>query len=217
MKTREEFYTYIDYRLDTGEPFYVGKGLMGRVRDKRLDRRNKIHSSIVKKHGIRREIALGPVTNEEALSEEVRLISELKTHVTQGGANLTLGGEGFVGKVWSDEEKQRVSKEWTEERRMKASQRMKENNPMKNKEISGPVVESLTKYHTGRKRPPEEIEKCRLAKLGSKNPAYGKPQPEEAKRKNAEANRIRALARWERKRKEKEMLRENADEPNIPD
>jgi hypothetical protein len=84
---------------------------------------------------------------------------------------------------------------------------MKQNNPMKNKDVSGPVVENLVNLHTGRKRPQEEIEKCRLAKLGSKNPAYGKPQPEEAKRKNAEANRLRALERWAKKRE----LAKNAD------
>jgi len=114
--------------------------------------------------------------------------------------------------------KSKISSSWTEERRGAMSKRMKENNPMKNKEVSRPVVEKLIQFHTGRKRKPEEIEKCRQAKLGSKNPAYGKPQSEEAKRKNAESNKIRALERAERKRREREeALNGIVNEPSQTD
>ena len=197
----KEYYVYVDYRLDTNEPFYVGKGKEGRIR---LLRRNKKHQWISRNFGIKREVVCGPITNEEAMKEEIRLIAELKTFSKFGGANLTEGGEGVSGKILTDEEKKKISLTWTQERKDGAAKRMRENNPMKNKDISGPVVEKLIKFHTGRKRSPEEIEKCRQAKLGSKNPAYGKPQPEEAKRKNAESNRIRALERAEKKRKERE-------------
>jgi len=40
MEENKEFYVYVDYRLDTNLPFYVGKGKEGRVK---LLKRNKKH------------------------------------------------------------------------------------------------------------------------------------------------------------------------------
>jgi hypothetical protein len=55
--------------------------------------------SIVARHGVRREIVLCAFDNTCACDQEVRLITELRTYVKFGGANMTMGGEGTVG--WS--------------------------------------------------------------------------------------------------------------------
>lgn len=57
-------------------------------------------------------------------------IAELKTHVSQGGYNLTFGGEGLAGYKFSDESKQRmreaaVGRKYTPEARAKMSEAAK--------------------------------------------------------------------------------------------
>lgn len=87
-------FIYIDYRLDTNEPFYVGKGTKFRIkRMKRNERWNRIY----KKHGARREVVLGSRDPDFICEEEIRLIRELKTREYHGGANFTDGGEGTLG------------------------------------------------------------------------------------------------------------------------
>lgn len=100
------FYVYVDYRLDTNVPFYVGKGQDVRVK---LVRRNIIHQRIAKKAGMRREVLFGTKDQHFALDEEVRLIRELKTRNQFGGANLTDGGEGTTGWVPSEETKRKIA------------------------------------------------------------------------------------------------------------
>lgn len=97
---------YVDYRLDTGVPFYVGKGLPVRVKS---FNRNQIHTRISAKHGLRREIVLQTESNDEAMALEAKLIRELKTRNIQGGANLTDGGEGSFGWIPTEETRHRMS------------------------------------------------------------------------------------------------------------
>jgi hypothetical protein len=89
-------HVYVDYRADTGTPFYVGKGNDARIAD--FANRNAIWHRIIAKHGVRREIVLSLEDDHDViLSEEIRLIRELKTRNYHGGANLTDGGEGSLG------------------------------------------------------------------------------------------------------------------------
>lgn len=87
-------FVYVDKKLDSGEPFYIGKGNQTRVNS---FKRNKVWHRIALKHGIIREVVLGTYDNAFALEEEIRLIDEFKTHVRHAGANLTDGGEGTLG------------------------------------------------------------------------------------------------------------------------
>lgn len=91
---------YIDYRLDTDKPFYVGKGLEGRAKS---IKRNQRHVRIAEKHGMRREIVIATRDENFAWEQESRLISELKTRNHFGGANFTDGGEGARGRKHSAE------------------------------------------------------------------------------------------------------------------
>lgn len=89
------FYVYVDSRLDTQEPFYVGKGNLRRTNDYKCHNR-KWHI-IVAKHGVSRKVVLESDDESAALFEEARLIFELKTRDYLGGANMDDGGKGVKG------------------------------------------------------------------------------------------------------------------------
>lgn len=95
MENEQKFYVYVDYREDSGEPFYVGKGLWARTQ---FLKRNKLHTNIRNKHGMIRKIVFETTDESEAFEKEVQLIQELGTFAEDGiGANYTLGGEGTSG------------------------------------------------------------------------------------------------------------------------
>ena len=89
------FCVYLHKRPD-GSPFYVGKGTLYRAH--RLLRNNPHHRNIVTKYGtdnIIIEIVKDSLSESDAFSQEVALISELRT----AGArlcNMTSGGEGGI-------------------------------------------------------------------------------------------------------------------------
>lgn len=101
----DRFYVYVDYRLDTNLPFYVGKGQDLRVK---LEKRNRYHERICKKYGHRREVLFGTTEEQFALQEEIRLIAELKTRDYLGGTNFTDGGEGTTGWIPSEETRKKI-------------------------------------------------------------------------------------------------------------
>lgn len=94
MLERKTWYVYVDRRLDTCAPFYVGKGDAARVRRKE---RNRYHQNIVARHGIERSIVFETGDEREALDKEIELIKELRTRDYFGGANFTDGGDGVSG------------------------------------------------------------------------------------------------------------------------
>ena len=120
METEKKFFVYVDYRKDDGKPFYVGKGITKRIKD--LER-NPLHTNIKKKHGIIREVVFETHNEQESFEKEIQLIQELQTHIDHGngGANLTLGGEGVSGYKRTDEQKKKHSdwnkKFWTKDRK----------------------------------------------------------------------------------------------------
>lgn len=75
-----------------------------------------IHKSI-RKYGydnFKVEVIVDGLTEEDALNQEIHYIAEYKTNVykygSEFGYNLTDGGDGISGKVYSDEEKEQLSK-----------------------------------------------------------------------------------------------------------
>lgn len=104
------YYVYFDYtQEEIPRLFYVGKGLKRRVSNLK---RNKHHSSISKKYGIKREIVFFSFDNQLVCELEIELIKQFHTFVEdveyKFGANYTIGGEGVVGRHHTEEFKNQL-------------------------------------------------------------------------------------------------------------
>lgn len=116
-------FLYRHIRLDKKEPFYIGIGTkmkkfnslkteFFRAYDNNIKRRNKIWADIVKKSDYKIEIILESDDYEFILNKEEEFISlygriNLKTGCL---ANLTNGGEGTKGILFSEERNIKISK-----------------------------------------------------------------------------------------------------------
>lgn len=101
---------YRHRRLDTYEVFYVGIGKTER-RAYRKHSRNKHWHNIVNKSGYLVEILAEVDTWEEACELEMLLISEYGREDLGLGnlVNMTDGGDGTVGSIFSEEHKRKLS------------------------------------------------------------------------------------------------------------
>lgn len=86
------FYVYEYYIIESGHIFYVGKGTGKRLRE--IHNRNKYFKSIYNKYLCAVRIVKDNVSNEEAITLEIKRIAELKA-IGQANANFTNGGDGF--------------------------------------------------------------------------------------------------------------------------
>jgi hypothetical protein len=106
-KEVNDFYVYEHLRVDTGEPFYVGKGR--RKRAFRSDGRSDFWKRIVQKSGgFTVRFVAKNLSEKIAFELEVKRIAALK----RSGAricNLTAGGEGLSGYVPTEIHKKRIS------------------------------------------------------------------------------------------------------------
>lgn len=167
-----DYYIYIYYRLDTNEPFYIGKGRKGRW--KRLNRENTHFNNIVNKHDVAVEIIKYNLTEEEAFywEEEIirilvfeygysieiinnRSIDESQYHLV----NATWGGDGTKGM-----------------------------NPFENKthDEMKIIKEKMSKSHSGEKH---YMYGNGYKIKGDKNPFYGKHHSDKTKNKLSEINK----------------------------
>ena len=147
------FYVYAHYRLDTMEPFYIGKG-----KDERKDilSRNHIHDSISKKHGHAVAVLYSNLTEEEAFFYEREVIEDLVfdegyeipckncgefTKKFSYLTNFTFGGEGSVGHNCSEESKKKISK--TQKNRWQDPEARKKQSEMQKKRLKDPKVRQI--------------------------------------------------------------------------
>ena len=98
------YYTYGHYKADTKELFYIGKGKNNRAYEK--DSRSDFWRNIVNKHNYTIEIFSNWETEEEAFIHEKFLI-DCFGDLTKL-CNLTNGGDGCSGYVWTDDQKQKL-------------------------------------------------------------------------------------------------------------
>lgn len=101
MGMKIKFATYVDYiktGKNEGKVIYVGKGNAARIKH---PWRNRKHKNIIRKYGFIRQVVLETFDEEFALEQEVKLIAELHTYVSDPLAdknivcNFTLGGDGL--------------------------------------------------------------------------------------------------------------------------
>lgn len=105
-------YVYSHSKLD-GTVFYIGIGYSANhKRAFQRQKRNQYWKRIVNKYGLKVNLLLDGISWEEAISWEKYLIGLYgRVQFNNGNlCNLTSGGEGIVGRVMSDREKELVSK-----------------------------------------------------------------------------------------------------------
>lgn len=110
-----KFFGYKHWTLeDPSRCFYVGKGVLGREKSKR-SRNHKWHA-IVRRFGLRIEVCIGLVTNDEVCAWEIEQIALMGTfsmchdHDSLDiGCNFTRGGDGSNSCVPSLETRMKMS------------------------------------------------------------------------------------------------------------
>lgn len=161
-------YLYKHIRLDTGKVFYVGisrdesKGYKRMFSEKG---RSEYWKNIKKKTEIKYEIYLDGISWEEACSLEKSLINIYgrTTNNTGDLCNLTIGGEGIIGYVLSDDQKTKRSE--------LAKKRLSNplNHPMYGRKHSQDSIQKMKSKLTGKKHSDDTIEKWRQSRKGGLN------------------------------------------------
>ena len=98
------YYTYGHYKADSKELFYIGKGKGNRAHER--DSRSDFWRNIVNKHDYAIEIFADWPTEEQAFEHEKFLIECFRDLTVL--CNLTDGGEGCSGYIWTDEQKSKL-------------------------------------------------------------------------------------------------------------
>lgn len=104
-------YVYRHIRLDKNEPFYIGIGSDDKYkRANSLYSRNQIWKNISRKTDYRVDIIADNLSWYEACAMEKELISIYGRIDLNNGtlANMTIGGDGIVGLVITDEHRQKL-------------------------------------------------------------------------------------------------------------
>ena len=147
------FYIYRYIRLDSNTPFYIGKGLGKRYRE-RTSGRNIYFKRIVKTIPYRVDIIVSNLSEDQAFKKEIEFI-KLYRSFGLCEANFTNGGEGSSGRKMSEHTKSKL----------------KEAN--KNRVLTDETRTRMSKSQTGRIGPNK----------GKTPWNKGKPQTEETKAK----------------------------------
>lgn len=156
---------YRHIRKDLNIPFYIGIGNS----DKRAyskTHRNIHWNNIVSKTDYKVEIILDEIDYEYAKEKEIEFISLYKRKIDGGIlCNITLGGDGCLGLIHTDEAKLKMSI------------------PNRGKIISEEQRRKVSEFHKGRKRSEETKRRMSEANSGEKHFNWGKKTSEETKLK----------------------------------
>jgi len=104
---------YRHIRKDKNQPFYIGIGSKYRANTKH--ERNSIWNRIVSKTGYFVEILFEYENREDAMKKESELIALYGRINNNTGtlSNMTDGGEGAVGSIFTKERRERMSKKYS--------------------------------------------------------------------------------------------------------
>lgn len=210
---RNDYYVYIYWRLDTNEPFYVGKGHNDRWR--KLFGRNKHFINIINKYPIVCEIVIDNLIESEAFyweEEIIRIlvfeygfsIDILNNRSDEKGmhlANQTWGGEGTSGMNPYDMVDENKREEW---KRKVGEAQKGEKHWNYGKHHSEETKEKMSKNHWSKKgidspfrgyHHTEQNKKFfsdfnkELYKNKENHPMYGKHHSDESKKKMSESHK----------------------------
>lgn len=184
-----------------GRVFYVGKGVRDRIHRHERDALLSRNINPYKENVIRKILADGGqviktklayfATHEEALEYEIALI--LFLNATDSLTNLTPGGDGQIGVVFSEEHRRKLSEAQKGKPREplppEARQRVAEGN--RGRRRSEKTRRRMSEARSGKPLSAEAKEKLRLVNTG-------KSHSEEAKRKMSEAKKGRVVSEEER-------------------
>jgi hypothetical protein len=151
-KQNNNFIVYIHIRPDINEPFYVGKGVLGR--EIRLCGRNQHWKNIVNKNNgiFESKILFEGLTEEEALLKEREIELDLKnkgyilSNIIECGVKA-----GTTGMKHSEESKQKMSEYWKQYYNENPSPKKgikmsKESSLKKSKSMMGVMNKSILQY-----------------------------------------------------------------------
>jgi len=156
---------YRHIRKDLDIPFYIGIGNSTK-RAYSKTHRNTHWNNIVSKTDYEVEILLDEIEYEYAKEKEIEFISLYKRKIDGGIlCNITLGGDGCLGLVHTDEAKLKMSI------------------PNRGKIISEEQKRKVSEFHKGRKRSEETKKRISEANSGEKNFNWGKKVSEKTKEK----------------------------------
>lgn len=146
-------------------PFYIGIGLDTK-RAYSKTHRNAHWKSIVGKTDYEVEVLFDEIDYEYAKIKEKEFIALYKRKMDGGIlCNLTLGGDGVLGIVHSEEAREKMGA------------------PNKGKTISEWQKKRTSEFHKGRKRSEETRKKMSESALGEKNSRYGIKASDDTKQK----------------------------------
>lgn len=177
---------YRHIRLDKNQPFYIGIGKNLKRAYKQYGR-NKYWKSIVDNTPYDVEIIFDDLTWKQAQEKEKEFIA-LYGRIQKGGilSNMTDGGEGEVGKIFTNKSKLKMS------------------NAKKNNIASIENIKRLAEKRKGTKQNEEWIEKGKISRIGSK-------RSEETKKKMSDASLKRDKEVWDRIAKKHRGMKRSED------
>jgi hypothetical protein len=212
---------YQHRRMDTNEVFYVGIGV-DKKRPYDKNNRNKYWINIVKKcKEYEVEILHENISYQECKIIEIDLIDKYgrKDLGTGTLCNLTNGGDGTSGIVFSEEHKRKMSesakgKTISQETRKKISElKTGEKHPFFGKKHSDETIRKMSEAQKGKKHSDEsrrKMSESAKGKTSEQNPMFGKKHLDETIRKMSEAQKgkkrseetIRKMIETKRKNRE---------------
>lgn len=182
------YYTYAWLRED-GTPYYIGKGKNGRAFDRRRNFCPPLERVLILKKSM---------SEEEAFKHEIYMIAVLGRKDLGTGIlrNLTNGGDGTSGIIFSEESKQKISERVSG----KGNPFYGKNHSDKTKKKISEALTGKTGPNKGKKFSDETRRKMSEAKKGKTPHNKGKAPSEETKQKISKANNGRVHSPEARRR-----------------